>query len=124
MAGAHGMRQKGASMYKENVRVSCFISHPDLDNGSETDQLATSIDLIPTLVELAQPGIDWRERWPDLKGVSLTGALSGNSSERDDRGMLLNYCLPTNIRPVLGVKIRRPSISGELVLLAIVIVFR
>jgi arylsulfatase len=47
--------------------------------------------LIPTLVELAQPGTDWQERWPDLKGVSLTGALSGNPSERDERGMLLNY---------------------------------
>ncbi len=91
MAGAHGMRQKGASMYKENVRVSCFISHPDLHSGSETERLATSIDLIPTLVELAQPGVEWQQRWPDLKGVSLADVLSGNASERDDRGMLLNY---------------------------------
>ena len=91
MAGAHGMRQKGASMYKENVRVSCFINHPDLDDGRETDQLATSIDLLPTLLELAQPAVDWRERWPDLKGVSLANVLSGSTSERDERGMLLNY---------------------------------
>jgi len=91
MAGAHGMRQKGASMYKENVRVSCFISHPDLATGRETDRLATSVDLIPTLVELAQPNVDWHERWPDLAGVSLASALSGNASKRDDRGMLLNY---------------------------------
>lgn len=91
MAGAHGMRQKGATMYKENVRVSCFVSHPDLQQGEETDHLATSIDLIPTLLELSQPGIDWRERWPALGGVSFANALSGNTTERDDRGMLLNY---------------------------------
>ncbi len=91
MAGAHGMRQKGATMYKECVRVSCFVSHPDMDQGAETDRLATSIDLIPTLLELSQPGIDWRERWPALKGVSLASTLAGNPSERDDRGMLLNY---------------------------------
>ena len=92
MAGAHGMRQKGASMYKENVGVSCFINHPDLQGGNESDRLATSVDLIPTLLSLsgADTG-DINERWPDLKGVSVASALSGQSSERDERGMLLNY---------------------------------
>jgi arylsulfatase len=92
MAGAHGMRQKGASMYKENVGVSFFVSHPDLQGGRETDKLATSIDLIPTLLSISGADVgDLHERWPGLKGVSVAPALSGQSSERDERGMLLNY---------------------------------
>ena len=92
MAGAHGMRQKGASAYKENVGVSCFISHPDIKYATETDLLGTSVDLIPTLLAIcgARTG-DTSDRWPDLKGVSLASALQGSPTERDQRGMLMNY---------------------------------
>jgi arylsulfatase len=98
MAGAHGMRQKGASMYKENVRVSCFISHPDLDKGCETDRLATSIDLIPTLVELAQPGIDWQERWPlawdiDFVETLFKGQVRGEFTEQEKARMSAGQAL-------------------------------
>ena len=56
------------------------------------DHLGTSIDLIPTLLSISGADVgDIRERWPDLQGVSLTPALSGQPSERDERGMLLNY---------------------------------
>ena len=91
MAGAHGMRQKGPSMYKENIGVSLYIDHPDFP-ASETDALATSVDLIPTLLDLSGiPNIDPSARWPDLKGVSLAGALSGSKTERDHKGMLIDY---------------------------------
>ena len=92
MAGAHGMRQKGASMYKENIGVSLMIRHPEVDGGRETDALATSLDLIPTMLDLA--GIDdatVRDRWPELAGVALTDALDGGSTTRDERGSLINY---------------------------------
>lgn len=92
MAGAHGMRQKGPSMYKENVSVSLFIDHPDVAKPSETEAMGTSIDLIPTLLDLI--GVSKQEvnsNWPDLKGVSLASAVNGGLSERDDRGMLLDY---------------------------------
>ena len=72
MAGAHGMRQKGASMYKEIVRVSLFVSHPDIRSPVETDALATSIDLVPTTLDML--GLTKGEveaRWPALRGVSL-----------------------------------------------------
>jgi arylsulfatase A-like enzyme len=92
MAGAHGMRQKGASMYKENIGVSCFINHPDIAGSSETDLLGTSVDLIPTLISASGTDAgDIRDRWPDLRGVSIASALMGTPSERDDRGMLMNY---------------------------------
>ena len=92
MAGAHGMRQKGPSIYKENVGVSLFINHPDIDQPSETEALGTSLDLIPTLLDLI--GISEHQvssNWPDLKGVSLAAAVNGDKSIRDDRGMLMNY---------------------------------
>ena len=92
MAGAHGMRQKGPSMYKENVRVSMFINHPDIKHDLETDALSTSIDIVPTLLDLA--GVskdDIGSRWADLTGLSLAPALTGRATERDERGMLLNY---------------------------------
>ncbi|MEM7140134.1 MAG: sulfatase-like hydrolase/transferase [Actinomycetota bacterium] len=92
MAGAHGMRQKGASMYKENIGVSLMIRHPDGPGGVETDALATSVDVIPTMLDLA--GFDEAmvdERWPALTGVSLAGALAGSDTARDRRGCLINY---------------------------------
>jgi arylsulfatase len=92
MAGAHGMRQKGASIYRENLGVSLFVDHPDVKGASETDALGTSLDIIPTL--LGMTGVDEgvaRERWPGLAGVSLAGAVTGSPTERDERGMLINY---------------------------------
>ena len=92
MAGAHGMRQKGASMYRENIGVSFIVNHPDVASPCESDAAATTVDIIPTL--LAMTGVDTSEvaqRWPDLKGVSVAGALSGEKTERDARGMLINY---------------------------------
>lgn len=92
MAGAHGMRQKGASMYKEVVRVSFFINHPDMKGPVETDALATSIDIAPTILDmLGLPRGEVEARWPALKGVSLLSAIEGGTSERDVRGSLLNY---------------------------------
>lgn len=85
------MRQKGPSMYKENIGVSLYIDHPDFP-ASETDALATSVDLIPTLLEISGvPDIETAARWPDLKGVSLAGALNGGKTARDDKGMLIDY---------------------------------
>ena len=92
MAGAHGMRQKGASMYRENIGVSFFVSHPDVASPRETEAAATSVDIIPTLLDMS--GVDSStvaERWPALKGVSVADALSGRETERDARGMLINY---------------------------------
>ncbi len=92
MAGAHGMRQKGASLYKENIGVSLFIDHPDVQQTGETEGLATSVDLLPTLLGLT--GVERGEgedRWPMLRGVDVSGALTGQRTARDDRGMLINY---------------------------------
>ncbi len=100
MAGAHGMRQKGPSMYRENIRVSLMISHPDIDQPAEVDNLGSAVDLAPTLLSLA--GVsesDIYDRWPALKGVSLAPALQGEGTARDERGALYNYTTNLNWDP-------------------------
>ena len=78
MAGAHGLRQKGNLVYDENFHVPLVIRHPDLPDAGRTDALASSVDLAPTLLDIA--GVDEserQERFPDLAGRSLIPALSG-----------------------------------------------
>jgi arylsulfatase A-like enzyme len=89
-AGAHGLRQKGGDIYKENLRVPLIITHPDARGGVETDALSSTVDLAPTLLGFA--GAD-ASAWPDLPGVDL-GATVGDRrarTARDQRGILFNY---------------------------------
>lgn len=102
MLGAHGLRQKGASIYKENVRVPLIVRHPDYPAGAATDALAGPLDLAPTLLGFA--GVDAAqraERYPALKGVDLTPAIAESSArtERDRRGLLFDYNTTLYIDP-------------------------
>lgn len=79
LAGSHGLRQKGNLVYDENFHVPLVISHPDVPAG-ETDQLASAVDLAPTLLDIA--GLDESavaERFPGLHGHSLMPALDGRA---------------------------------------------
>lgn len=114
MAGAHGMRQKGPSVYKENVRVSLMIRHPDISQPTETSALGTTLDLVPTLLDFA--GVDaakCKERWPDLKGISLTPALNGSQTERDERGIFYNYTTNLTWDPELVETVCRGQVRGD-----------
>ncbi|MFE5491424.1 sulfatase-like hydrolase/transferase [Streptomyces virginiae] len=78
MAGSHGLRQKGNLAYDENFHVPFVIAHPDLAGGARTEALAPSVDIAPTLLEIA--GLDAAEaatRHPALKGHSLMPVLHG-----------------------------------------------
>ncbi len=94
MAGAHQLRQKGPHMYKENTRVNFIVRHPDVVQGTRTEALGSTIDIVPTVLELAgvTPAVQ-AERYPQLAGVSLAESLGGASlrSARDQRGHLFNY---------------------------------
>lgn len=84
MAGSHGLRQKLGLVYDENVRVPLVIDHPDVDGGSTTSQVASSIDLAPTLLDIA--GVDATDvatNFPDLHGHSLLPAVSGGATGRE-----------------------------------------
>ncbi|HJV03583.1 MAG TPA: sulfatase-like hydrolase/transferase [Burkholderiaceae bacterium] len=100
MAGAHGLRQKGPHIYKENVRLPFLVRHPDAARGSSTPALACCLDLTPTLLGFA--GVQPRAReeaYPYLKGVDLSAAVASPAArtERDRRGILFNYGVPLYI---------------------------
>jgi arylsulfatase len=91
LGGAHGLRQKGNQIYKENLGVPFVVRHPDVVGGRKTAALGSAVDLAPTLLALAgdtDPG-----RWPDLVGVDLAPAVGtpGCRTKRDERGILMSY---------------------------------
>jgi arylsulfatase A-like enzyme len=55
MGGAHGLRQKGPMIYRENLRVPLVISDPrkPATHGTVTSALTSHIDLLPTIAALA-----------------------------------------------------------------------
>jgi arylsulfatase len=102
MLAAHGMRQKGPTMYKENVRVPLIVRHPEWKGGTMTDALGGAIDLVPTLLSFAGVSDAQRaERYPALKGVDLTPAIADASARtrRDERGVLYDYNTTLYIDP-------------------------
>jgi arylsulfatase len=108
MAGAHGMRQKGPMIFRENVSVPLIVRHPDVSGGTETDALASPVDLAPTLLAIAGLGDTEREeREPQLCGVDLSAAVADPNArtERDQRGILLNYAVTMYIDPVLALRL-------------------
>ncbi len=92
MAGAHGLRQKGPTVYKENSNVPLIIRHPDISQPRIHNQIGSAVDLVPSILEMI--GMDNKsihERYPQLKGVSLAGSLLGNETARDKSGLLFAY---------------------------------
>ncbi|ASK33972.1 sulfatase-like hydrolase/transferase [Alloalcanivorax mobilis] len=87
MAGAHGLRQKGPMIYKENSRVPLIVSHPDVAGGRSVENLGSTLDLLPTLVSLATEG----QGQSDTPGVDLSPALGGQVTDRDRKGILFAY---------------------------------
>lgn len=102
MAGAHKLRQKGPHMYKENTRVNFIVSHPDIQYPHDTPALGSTVDIVPTILELAGMGTAQQsEQYPQLVGVSLVNSLGGSSqrSARDERGHLFNYGVSMYLDP-------------------------
>lgn len=113
MLGAHGLRQKGPTMYKENVRVPFIVCHPDGAKGVSTDALAGPIDVVPTLLAFAGCNAQQcAERYPELKGVDLSAAVASADARtaRDERGLLFNYNTSLYIDPDAARRVMR---SGE-----------
>lgn len=94
MGAAHGLREKGPMVYRENVRVPFAVHHPDIVQGRETSALGSALDLAPTLLSLAGVNAsDRAEHHPQLRGVDLSPTIGrqGGRSARDDRGMLFYF---------------------------------
>ncbi|MBL4589264.1 MAG: sulfatase-like hydrolase/transferase [Alphaproteobacteria bacterium] len=105
MAGAHGLRGKGPFLYKENFRVPLLIRHPDLAAGGNTDRLACSLDLVPTLLSAAGMDEDARRsQYPALKGYDLLAGMSDRSGPRDATVFMSNIvhcCNPVNKKYII-----------------------
>jgi arylsulfatase A-like enzyme len=76
LGGAHRMPYKSPAMYDELIRVPLAISWPNKIKPTRSDALVSSIDLLPTLCDLA--GIDIPR---GVDGVSLGPLLKGQSAE-------------------------------------------
>lgn len=104
-AGAHGLRQKGATMYREEINVPMVIVHPDIAGGQQTAGLMGPIDIAPTLMTLG--GLSRAEaetRFPGLPGVDVSALLATPNArtERDRRGHLFNYAAAYGWAPKPG----------------------
>lgn len=93
-AGAHRMKEKIGTIYKEMMRVPFIVVHPDGRGGRTTTALSSTVDIVPTLLSLA--GLSQSEvtaGWPQLKGCDLSAAVgdAGAKTQRDERGILFNY---------------------------------
>ena len=92
-AGAHGMRQKGGTIYREETNVPMVIVHPDVRGGRTSEALMGAVDIAPTLLGLAGCGEEWvSSRFPDLVGVDVSRVIGDASlrTARDERGHLFN----------------------------------
>jgi arylsulfatase len=90
------MRQKGGTMYREDVCVPFIIVHPEIRGGRTTTALASSMDIAPTLLSLAGMGAEQRkQRHPELRGHDLSPVVANASARtaRDQAGILFNYAV-------------------------------
>ena len=116
--GAHGLRGKGSSIYREASEVPLLIVHPDGPRGRSVASLSSAADLLPTLLGLA--GLDTRhyfEQLPKLGGMDLSGLLSHpqDPGPRDEAGILaywtgLTFLNHENVRRFDEIQKRPPGI--------------
>ena len=79
MLGAHRLWSKGPVMYEEITHIPLIIEPPHgLSEGSANSTLASHVDLLPTMLELAGLPIP-----PILEGQSLVPLLNGALEARD-----------------------------------------
>jgi arylsulfatase len=99
MLAAHGMRQKGTVPFKEAWNVPFVVVHPEYGTRRTTQALGSSVDIVPTILEMA--GVSEQQRrvlYPDLKGQDLSSLLAApdadgprGSSSAPGKGCLMTY---------------------------------
>jgi len=94
LGGAHGLRQKDGTIFKENVGVPFVVRHPASKcRGAELPTMVSAIDIAPTLLAAAGVSDAARlERHPTLAGRNLLPLiLDGKDDNSEDRGILFQY---------------------------------
>jgi len=116
--GAHGLRGKGSSIYREASEVPLLIVHPDAKAARTSQALFSAADLVPTLLGLA--GLDTKvylEQLPKLAGFDLSGLVNhpNLAGARDEAGILaywtgLTFLSHENVRRFDNIQKRPPLI--------------
>lgn len=75
--GDHGLILKGPWLYESLIRVPLLISGPGLPSGATSDAITESVDLLPTLAELAGVSLP-----ADIQGLSLIPVIKDKKSHR------------------------------------------
>ncbi len=79
LSGAHGLRAKGNTIYRETSSLPFAIRHPDF-TGGYVEALASQIDIVPTLLSFAGVTEDDRAHFfPALKGADLSKAMGAGA---------------------------------------------
>jgi arylsulfatase A-like enzyme len=84
--GAHGLRNKGGSAYRESLKVPLYVSDPTGQWGATPnttrDQFCSSVDIAPLLLTLATGDGSWRRQktYSPLKGRYDIAATLGDAS--------------------------------------------
>ncbi|MFH1920004.1 MAG: arylsulfatase [Planctomycetota bacterium] len=95
-----GMRGRKGSVHEGGVRVPLFIRWPGhVRPGTTVTQIASHIDLLPTLVELC--GVPMPETLP-LDGVSLVPLLEGQTADWPDRMIFSHWMGGEQVLPNRG----------------------
>jgi arylsulfatase A-like enzyme len=79
--GEHGYYfDHGENLFDPCVRIPLVLAGPGIDAGRRSDTLATTLDLVPTLLDALKVSYP-----PDLAGASLLGAVRGGEVPRRER---------------------------------------
>ncbi|MCB0214350.1 MAG: sulfatase-like hydrolase/transferase [Anaerolineae bacterium] len=113
MGGAHGLRQKGNIVYKENNNVPLIVSDPHRPDlaGETSAALVSSVDLAPTL--LAWAGMTEADRplaFPNLVGYDFSAVLEQPAEqgqrEQNGGGVLFTFDALSHLDPDAGRKLQ------------------
>jgi choline-sulfatase len=99
MLGERGLWFK-MSFFEGSSRVPLMIHAPDRFSARRIDAPASTLDLMPTLADLA--GLDYKSLASDLDGVSLLPALE--KTDVPDRPVYVEYAAEGSIAPMAMVR--------------------
>ena len=100
MLGDRGVWFK-MSFHERSARVPLIISGPGV-NQSVVNNACTHLDLLPTLLDMANDGGDWPELGIDLEGRSLWESATGGTDDVDEA--FGEYCAEMTSRPIFMIR--------------------
>jgi arylsulfatase A-like enzyme len=94
MLGAHGLRGKGSSGYREATQVPMIVAAPGGARGARSSALLSQVDLAPTLLSLAGVSVARAQQaYPTLigKDFSALAQRADGAGPRETEGALVHW---------------------------------